>query len=104
MKTLLVVMLFGFGVSASADYYEVKTGNGRTYYSGSQRAALYVCYAQRVKYISDDGGMYLRYDGCGRYRDSCGYNGMAHFGHYPSVRASRNALHRCQNARPRFVD
>lgn len=87
-----------------ADYVEVKTGYGRNYYNVGQRDRLYVCYVKRIKYISDDGGMYLRYDGCGRYRDSCVSNGLARFGRYPSVRAARRALNRCNYARPRFVD
>ena len=98
---LLAIMLLATGLVA--DYMEVKTGYGRTYYT-EQRPRLYVCYVKRIKYVSDDGGMYLRYDGCGRYRDSCASNGLARFGRYPSVRAARRALNRCIYARPRFVD
>ena len=104
MKKILFLAVLTLGGLAMADYIEVKTGNGRAYYNGVQRARLYVCYVRRIKYVADNGGMYLRYDGCGRYRDSCGSNGLAHFGHYPSTRAARRALNRCQYASPRFVD
>ena len=102
-KSILLGAMF-FATALVADYVEVKTGHGRNYYDTVQRARLYVCYAKRIKYVSDSGGIYLRYDGCGRYRDSCASNGLARFGKYPSVRSAKNALYRCRTSQPRFVD
>jgi len=104
MKRVVLLFFIGFVVSTWADFVEVKTGYGRQYYQVNRRPKLNVCYVKRIKYYSDDGGVYLRYDGCGLYRDSCEYNGLAHFGHYPSPRAARRALNRCLTASPRFVD
>lgn len=102
-KSILVAAAF-FATFAGAGYVEVKTGYGRTYYDVSRRPRLYVCYVKRLKYVSDDGRVYLRYDGCGLYRDSCASNGLARFGRYPSPNAARRALQRCIYATPRFVD
>ena len=104
MKKIVATLLLGASTLLLADFVEVKTGYGKTYYKQRQAPRLYVCYQKRIKYVSDDGRIYLRYDGCGRYRDSCRYNGLARFGRYPSENAARSALYRCQTATPRFVD
>ena len=96
MVAVIFSMLF-------ADYIEIKTAGGKSGAYISSKPRLYVCYDKRVKVISGN-TMYLRYDGCARYRYSCYSNGKAHFGKYPNSRAARNALYRCQTARPRFVD
>ena len=103
MKKVFIAGALLLATLVSADYIEVKTGNGRTYYDANSRPKLYVCYDRRVRFVSD-GLIYLRYDGCARYTYSCARNGKARFGKYPSVRAARNALYRCRTANPRFVD
>jgi len=99
-----VLLVMGVVSILSADFVEVKTGRGREYYHVNAIPKLNVCYTKRIKYYSDTGGVYLRYDGCGLYRDSCHDNGLAHFGHYPSPRAARRALDRCRTASPRFIE
>lgn len=103
MKKLFIFTALLFGSFILAESIEVKTSYGKTYYNKGQKARLYVCYDKRVKVYSD-GLVYLRYDGCSRYKYSCRSNGKARFGKYPSVRASKNALYRCRTAQPRFVD
>ena len=102
MKKLLIVGAI-LTTAIFANYVEVKTGDGRYYSGASYSPKLYVCYDKRIKVVVD-GDIYLRYEGCARYRDSCRYNGLAHFGHYPNTRAARRALHRCRASRPRFID
>ncbi len=104
LALLTTLGILGATVFVFADFVEIKTGNGREYYSVYKRPKLNVCYVKRIKYYSDDGSVYLRYDGCGLYRDSCEYNGLAHFGHYPNPGSARRALNRCLTASPRFVD
>jgi len=103
MKRLFVLAVLLFGSFVLAEYVEVKTGYGRTYYETREQPRLYVCYNKRVR-VHREGMVYLRYDGCARYTYSCRSNGKARFGRYPSVRAARNALYRCKTAQPRFVD
>jgi len=103
MKKLLLLAVLGFGGFVLAQYVEVKTGYGRTYYETGGNPRLYVCYNKRVR-VFNGGMVYLRYDGCARYTYSCRSNGKARFGRYPSVRAAKNALYRCRTSQPRFVD
>jgi len=102
MKKLILIGAV-FTSLVTAEYLEVKTGGGKAYYNTNTKPRLYVCYNKRLKYISQ-GIMYLRYDGCARYTHSCASNGKARFGKYPSQRATKNALHRCQTANPKFID
>ncbi len=97
----LAVWLFS-GI-LSAEYVEVKTGEGKYGYTRSSDFFPYVCYERRVR-IFKNGYQYLRYEGCFRSRVSCRSMGVAHFGRYPNNRASYNALQRCLHATPRFVD
>ena len=84
-----------------ADYVEVKDAGGKSYSTYSSN--LYVCYNKRIKVVSD-GRMYLTYKGCSRENTRCRNIGKAHFGKYPSNQKASNALWRCRNSRPRFVD
>ncbi|SHO81354.1 hypothetical protein MNB_SV-15-920 [hydrothermal vent metagenome] len=63
----------------------------------------YVCYSKRIKVI-DDGEMYVKYKGCERTDDKCYKFGKEHFGKYPNDYKASQALRRCINSRPRFVD
>jgi len=63
----------------------------------------YVCYIKRIK-IVDDGEMYVKYKGCKRASDECYKFGKEHFGKYPNDYKASQALRRCINSRPRFVD
>ncbi len=103
MKKLLLVGVVLLISSLSADYLEVKTGEGKAGVSITYTPKLYVCYTKRVKFITAD-TIYLRYDGCARYVNSCKSNGKARFGKYPSVNSAKRALHRCRVANPKFVD
>ena len=103
MKALFVILALGTTALLQADYLEVKTGEGTAGVHLDSAPRLYVCYNKRLKLETDD-AIYLRYDGCARYRYSCKSNGKAHFGKYPNVRAAKRALHRCQTAQPRFID
>jgi len=102
MKKIIIIATV-FSSLLTADYIEVKTGGGKNYYNANSTPKLYVCYNQRLQYVSE-GIRYLRYDGCTRYIHSCASNGKARFGKYPSVRSAKNALYRCRTANPRFVD
>jgi hypothetical protein len=62
------------------------------------KAKLYVCYARRVGVVKP------KYYGCFRSEVSCNSIGKKHFGHYPSQRSAKRALHRCVTSKPRFVD
>jgi hypothetical protein len=101
MKKILLILLLLFAGYASADYIEVRDAGGRSYGSYAQRH--YVCYTKRIKVVVD-GEMYVGYRGCTRESEPCRYLGKVHFGKYPSNRAAANALWRCKNSRPRFVD
>ena len=103
MKKLIAVVALIAWSGVFADYIEVKTGYGREYYE-VDTPKLYVCYEKRVKYVADDGRIYLRYIGCGLYRDSCRSNGLARFGRYPNRYEAKRAFQRCLNATPRFID
>jgi len=87
----------------SADYLEVKTGEGKAGILITSTPKLYVCYTKRVKLVTND-SIYLRYDGCARYTHSCKSNGKARFGKYSSVNLAKRALYRCKTAQPKFVD
>jgi len=111
MKKLIIIVLtiVGFTMIANASVIEIKDAGGvgydvtydRNYYAPQRYP--YVCYDRRVR-IFNNGYATLRYEGCVRSRYSCRGQGMAHFGRYPSDRASYRALRRCRTARPRFVD
>lgn len=103
MKKLLFVGTLLVATSLSADYLEVKTGEGKAGLLITSAPKLYVCYTKRVKLVTDD-AIYLRYDGCARYVHSCKSNAKARFGKYPNVNAAKSALHRCKTAQPKFVD
>jgi hypothetical protein len=94
-----VILLSGW---AYGDYVEVKDAYGKSSYS-TYSPKLYVCYNERVKVISE-GTMYLSYRGCTRESIPCANLGKVHFGKYPNSRQAANALWRCRNSRPRFVD
>lgn len=103
MKKLFIFATLLLGDFVFAEYVEVKTGYGKTYYETKEKPRLYVCYDQRVKVYSE-GLVYLRYDGCARYKYSCSSNNKARFGKYPSAKTANNAQYRCRTAQPRFVD
>jgi len=96
--TFLILILLGL----KAEYIEIKTSEGK---AGLiiNKPKLYVCYDKRVKIISDE-TIYLRYDGCARYYNSCKKNGKARFGKYPNETEAKKALYRCKTAQPKFVD
>ena len=102
MKKLLMIGAI-LTTAIFANYIEVKTGDGRYYSGASHSPKLYVCYDKRIKVVVD-GDIYLKYEGCAKYRDSCRNNGLAHFGHYPTPRDVKKALNRCKSSRPRFID
>jgi len=64
----------------------------------------FVCYDSRVKVEDDDGIAYLKYKGCNRTTTHCHKFGQEHFGKYPNDYESYQALQRCINSRPKFVD
>jgi len=103
MKKLLLTGALLVATALSADYLEVKTGEGKAGILITSTPKLYVCYTKRVKLVTDD-AIYLRYYGCARYTHSCKSNGKARFGKYPNVNAAKSALHRCKTAKPKFVD
>ena len=90
------------GFLIAYDYVEVKRSNG-TDYGYSKSNNLYVCYNKRIKVISD-GQMYLSYRGCTRENIRCSRLDKVHFGKYPSNSKASDALWRCRNSKPRFVD
>jgi hypothetical protein len=96
---LYLVILSGFLVAY--DYVEVKRASGTSY--SYRPNNLYVCYDKRIKVVSD-GQIYLSYRGCTRESIKCSRLGKVHFGKYPSNSKASNALWRCRNAKPRFVD
>ena len=102
MKRFFVFISLVIVSLAYADYVEIKEAGGRVGYR-TYSPNLYVCYDKRIKVISD-GEMYLLYKGCTRENTRCRNVGKVHFGKYPSNRAAANALWRCRNSRPRFVD
>ncbi len=101
MKWIIPLAMVLVSGLAYADYVEVKRAGGTSYNTYSSN--LYVCYNKRIKVISD-GEMYLSYSGCGRTNTRCSNIGKVHFGKYPSSQKAENALWRCKNSRPRFVD
>ncbi len=103
MKKLFLAGVLLAVSSLSADYLEVKTGEGKAGVLITSTPKLYVCYTKRVKLVTND-AIYLRYDGCARYVHSCKSNAKARFGKYPNVNAAKNALYRCKTAQPKFVD
>ncbi len=103
MKKLLLAGALLVVSGLSADYLEVKTGEGKAGVLITSTPKLYVCYTKRVKFVTND-TIYLRYDGCARYTHSCKSNGKARFGKYPNVSAAKRALYRCRTAQPKFVD
>jgi len=92
---------------------EVKEGDGDksilTPYDGisptSKETQLfpYVCYEKRIK-VKVDGELLLKYKDCFRTDVSCKSIGRVHFGKYPNDYESYQALERCINAKPKFVD
>ena len=105
-RMVVMLAIVGASISATAEYVRVKTADG--YYTREYRRPVrihypYVCYDRRIE-VYDEGLRYLRYEGCMRSRYSCKSIGMAHFGRYPSDRASSKALYRCKTATPRFID
>ena len=98
-----ITLLLSIATALSADYIEVKTPEGKAGIIINSAPKLYVCYDKRVKIISD-GTLYLRYDGCARYRHSCKSNDKARFGKYPTISAAKRALYRCKTAQPKFID
>ena len=103
MKKLLLVVAILAVSGLSADYLEVKTGEGKAGVIITSIPKLFVCYTKRVKFVTAD-TIYLRYDGCARYLHSCKSNGKARFGKYPSINSAKRALHRCRVANPKFID
>ena len=103
MMKQTIILLLTLASALSADYIEVKTSEGKAAIIVNSAPKLYVCYDKRVKIISD-GNIYLRYDGCARYRYSCKSNDKARFGKYPTVSAAKRALYRCKTAQPKFID
>ena len=101
MKWIIPLSMVLISGLAYADYVEVKRASGTSYNTYSPN--LYVCYNKRIKVVSD-GEMYLSYRGCTRENRRCKNIGKVHFGKYPSSKKAANALWRCQNSRPRFVD
>ena len=104
MKKLYIIAMLLLGISAYAyDYVEVRDSGGTSYYTNHNNSRHYVCYDKRIKVVSD-GEIYLSYRGCERKRHRCSDYGMYHFGKYPSNSKASDALWRCRNSRPRFVD
>jgi len=110
-KLFTLVLLLTFGV-LQADTIEIKSGEGYrenlrnvqgTFKSRHQSRFPYVCYDKRIKILSQ-GSYYLSYKGCTRVNVSCKSTGRVHFGKYPNDYKASQALRRCTNARPRFVD
>jgi len=112
MKLLSLMVAIMLVTALHAEIMEVKTADGYkqqlttipgTYNSKYNNRFPYVCYDKRVQVIID-GEQYLTYKGCTRVDASCASVGRVHFGKYPNDYQSNQALNRCINARPRFVD
>lgn len=112
MKARLLMSIVLLTGMVMADSFEVKTGEGHrvkttsvpgVFKSKHESRFPYVCYDKRVKMIIDN-RMYLVYNGCARYNGNCKRLGRAHFGKYPNDLKAYEALQRCVNARPKFVD
>lgn len=114
MMKRYIPIIVALCVSVSfADIIEVKSGDGYradlrtvqgTFRSKYESRFPFVCYDKRVRILSNDGNEYLTYKGCTRVNMSCESTGRAHFGKYPNDYKAYQALQRCINARPRFVD
>jgi hypothetical protein len=110
-KSLLITLAFFTGM-LMADSFEVKTGEGPRAHTTPVKGVFrskyesnfpYVCYDKRVK-VTVDSKLYLMYKGCSRFDVSCKQLGRAHFGKYPNDLKAHQALQRCRNAKPKFVD
>jgi len=101
MKLFIALCITLFTGVVYADYIEVKQADGTSYSSSSN--GLHVCYDKRIKVVVD-GDMYLSYRGCTREDIKCSRIGKVHFGKYPTRYKASQALNRCRNSRPRFVD
>jgi hypothetical protein len=90
-------------IKSSDRYKENLNSVEGTFRSPYQSKFPYVCYDKRLKIISE-GTYYLSYEGCMRINTSCQSTGRVHFGKYPNDAKAYEALQRCENSRPRFVD
>jgi len=60
---------------------------------------LFVCYDK--KEITANG---VKYIGCQRYSTPCNSNNKLHFGKYKNSSDAKDALNRCKNSKPKFID
>ncbi|MFK5975287.1 MAG: hypothetical protein QM493_02155 [Sulfurovum sp.] len=113
MKRYIPIIVALFVTIGFAETIEIKSGDGYrsdltsvqgTFKSRHQSRFPFVCYDRRVRIISDNGNEYLTYKGCTRVNVSCKSTGRAHFGKYPNDYKAHQALRRCRNAKPRFID
>ena len=111
MKNIILVIALLISVGF-AEKVEIKSAEGYrtpltmvegTFRSRYQSRFPYVCYDKRIK-IESQGSMYLVYKGCTRVNNSCKSTGRAHFGKYPNDYKAYEALQRCLNAKPKFID
>jgi hypothetical protein len=112
MKKFIIISILFAMTSLIAEKIEIKTGDGYKeplntvkgiYRSKYQSHFPYVCYDKRIKVVSGR-DIYLSYKGCTRIDSSCQSVGRAHFGKYPNDYKAYQALGRCVNARPKFID
>ncbi len=112
MKKYIPILVALFVSVGLADSVEFRTGDGHrtelrsvngTFESRHESQFPYVCYDKRIKVVSD-GDVFVKYKGCTRVRVSCKSLGRVHFGKYPNDYKASQALDRCYNARPRFID
>ena len=71
---------------------------------GPHGSPRYVCYNNNSTVQTQSGHHVVVYYGCRMSYSSCNQLGMRHFGRYSSGHAARQALWRCRNSKPRFVD
>ena len=110
-KYILILVIFVITISFG-EKVEIKSGEGYrsdlttikgSFISKYESHFPYVCYDKRIKITSKE-GLYLTYKGCTRVNVSCKSTGRAHFGKYPNDYKAYQALNRCINARPKFID
>ena len=67
--------------------------------SNNASKGLFVCYDK--KEIDASG---VHYIGCQRFSTPCNSNNKLHFGKYSNSSDAQNALNRCKNSKPKFID
>ena len=98
-----IIVLVTLIASLYGSVLEVKSADGKNYYTSNEKPKLFVCYEKRLIYVSDDTQM-IKYIGCKQYKDSCKANHKVRFGKYPNNKKAKEALVRCKKSKPKFID